>query len=179
MTASWSCVAIDFETADAQRDSACAMGLVKVRDGQIIDSRYGLIRPPRSQFSPFCSRVHGLRWRDVKNSPNFRDFWIQHAGFLEGVDFLAAHNANFDSAVLRACCDSAQLPVPSLPFVCTVELARSQWNLRPTKLPDVCQFLGLDLSHHHALSDAQACAQIVMAAVASNPSVCVRLKESL
>lgn len=162
-------VAIDFETADSQRDSACAVGLVKVRDGRIEDSLYGLIRPPRSRFSPFCVRVHGLHWRDVKDSPSFREFWIENADFLEGVDFLAAHNARFDSSVLLTCCSMAGLPSPRLPFVCTVDLARKLWNLRPTKLPDVCRFLGLDLDHHHARSDAEACARIVMAAMAEDP----------
>ncbi len=70
---------------------------------------------------------------------------------------------------LAACCALAGLPAPRLPFVCTVDLARKQWNLRPTKLPDVCRFLGLDLDHHHAQSDAEACARIVMAAVAEDP----------
>lgn len=162
-------VAIDFETADSQRDSACAVGLTKVRSGRIVDDLYALIRPPRSRFSPFCVNVHGLRWSDVKDSPSFRDFWLDHAEFLEGVDFLVAHNASFDRSVLGACCAMAGLPAPRLPFVCTVDLARNQWSLRPTKLPDVCRHLGLNLNHHHAGSDAEACARIVMAAVAENP----------
>jgi len=32
-------------------------------------------------------------------------------------------------------------------------------------LPDVCRHLGLPLQHHNALSDAEACANIVLAAV--------------
>jgi DNA polymerase-3 subunit epsilon len=163
-------VAIDFETADSKRDSACAVGLTKVSNGRIVDSLYALIRPPRSRFSPFCVRVHGIHWSDVKGAPLFRDFWIEHAGFLEGVDFLAAHNAGFDRSVLGACCASSGLSVPRLPFVCTVDLARNMWNLRPTKLPDVCRFLGLDLQHHHAASDSEACARIVMAAVDEDPA---------
>ncbi len=162
-------VAIDFETADSRRDSACAVGLTKVQNGEIVDSLYSLIRPPRSKFSPFCVNVHGIHWSDVKNSLLFKDFWIQNADFLEGVDFLAAHNASFDKSVLKACCHMAGLAAPQLPFVCTVDLARNQWDLRPTKLPDVCRFLGLTLNHHHALSDAEACARIVMAAMAENP----------
>lgn len=161
-------VAIDFETADAKRDSACAVGLTKVQDGKIVDQLYGLLRPPRRRFSSFCVRIHGIHWHDVKNAPTFGEFWIQHAHFLEGVDFLAAHNASFDRSVLANCCTLAGLPSPALPFVCTVDLARNQWNLRPTKLPDVCNFLGLSLSHHHAGSDAEACARIVMAAVEEN-----------
>lgn len=162
-------VAIDFETADSRPDSACAVGLTKVRKGEIVDRLYALIRPPRSRFSPFCVNVHGIHWRDVKNEPVFREFWIENAEFLEDADFLAAHNARFDRAVLGACCTMAGLPIPRLPFVCTVNLARALWNVRPTKLPDVCNFLGLELNHHHAASDADACAGIVMAALAEDP----------
>ena len=31
--------AIDFETADNDRDSGCSVGVVRVRDGRIADSR--------------------------------------------------------------------------------------------------------------------------------------------
>lgn len=161
-------VAIDFETADSKRDSACAVGLTKVCNGQIVDQLYGLLRPPRKKFSYFCIRVHGIHWHDVQDAPTFRDFWLEHADFLEGVDFLAAHNASFDRSVLVTCCTNAGLPIPDLPFVCTVNLARNQWDLRPTKLPHVCDFLNLDLNHHHAGSDADACARIVLAALAEN-----------
>lgn len=40
-------VAIDFETADPKRDSACALGIVVVDKGEIVDREYRLIRPPR------------------------------------------------------------------------------------------------------------------------------------
>jgi len=45
-----------------------------------------------------------------------------------------------------------------------VRLARKKWRLRPARLPDVCDYLGLSLQHHYALSDAEACARIVLAA---------------
>jgi len=49
-------------------------------------------------------------------------------------------------------------------FVCTVRLARRVWNLHPARLPDVCRHLGIPLRHHDPLSDATACAKIVLAA---------------
>jgi DNA polymerase-3 subunit epsilon len=45
-----------------------------------------------------------------------------------------------------------------------VRLARSTWSIYPTKLPNVCSHLNIELNHHEALSDALACAQIVIAA---------------
>ena len=36
--------AIDFETANEQRTSVCSVGVVIVRDGEIVDHYYSLIR---------------------------------------------------------------------------------------------------------------------------------------
>lgn len=57
--------------------------------------------------------------------------------------------------------------VPALPFTCTVELARSQWSIYPTGLPNVCRRLRIPLRHHDHGSDAEACARIVLAAQAA------------
>ncbi|OGH59120.1 MAG: hypothetical protein A3G34_02220 [Candidatus Lindowbacteria bacterium RIFCSPLOWO2_12_FULL_62_27] len=46
-----------------------------------------------------------------------------------------------------------------------MKLARRAWDIRPTKLPDVCRRFLIRLQHHNALSDATACARIVMRAV--------------
>lgn len=154
--------AIDFETADYEPDSACAVALVRVRDGRIVARDQRLIRPPRRDFA--FTHIHGITWSDVRDRPRFGDVWRQMAPILEGAVFLAAHNAPFDRNVLRACCDAAGLRPPPLEFTCTVRLARRVWGIYPTKLPDVCRRLGIPLRHHDAASDAEACARIVMAA---------------
>ena len=155
-------VAIDFETADQGRDSACAVGLVSVLNGKIIKREIHLIRPPRSGF--IFSYIHGIEWSHVAKKPTFAGLWPKLNKSLAGADYLAAHNASFDSGVLNACCSAAGVRVPAVPFICTVKLARRAWDIRPTKLPDVCRHLGLKLNHHDALSDAEACANIVLAA---------------
>ncbi|MBI5462666.1 MAG: 3'-5' exonuclease [Gammaproteobacteria bacterium] len=154
--------AIDFETASHGRDSACAVGVVIVERGRIVDRLYELIRPPSRQFA--FTYIHGLSWEDVKDAPSFDAVWSGITRELTGVAFLAAHNAPFDKGVLGACCATYELPAPEQPFVCTVRLARAQWDIHPTKLPDVCRHLGIDLRHHQADSDAEACARIVIAA---------------
>lgn len=155
-------LAIDFETANQYRDSACSIGLVRVKHGEITDQVVHLIRPPYREF--LFTYIHGLSWKDVARSPNFRELWPVIAPLFEGVDFIAAHNASFDSSVLRACLRSHDLEMPAAPFMCTVQLSRSQWEIYPTKLPDVCRYLDIELKHHEALSDALACAKIVMSA---------------
>jgi DNA polymerase-3 subunit epsilon len=66
--------------------------------------------------------------------------------------------------VLKSCCATFGLAAPREQFICTVQLARRLWNIRPTKLPNVAHFLGLELDHHNALSDSRACANIVIRA---------------
>ncbi len=155
-------VAIDFETSDAARDCACAVGVVRVEGDRIVAREHRLIRPPRRRF--VFTYLHGITWEDVAQQPTFAELWPSLTPIMEGADFLAAHNASFDRSVLQKCCAGAGLTPPELPFECTVRLARQTWDIFPTKLNDVCDYLGITLKHHHAASDAEACALIVIAA---------------
>lgn len=153
-------VAIDFETATTARNSACAVAVVKVQDNQIFRRAFRLIRPPSRRF--LFSDLHGITWADVRFQPTFDAVWGELADLVDGAAFFAAHNAAFDRSVLRACCERHGLTPPCIPFVCTMHLARRIWKIYPTRLPDVCRHLGIDLHHHDAASDAEACARIIL-----------------
>lgn len=155
-------VAIDFETADRYRDSACSVGLVRVEGGRVVEKAHFLIRPPRPRIE--FTYIHGIAWADVAEQPSFAELWPTVMPMLRGAAFLAAHNAPFDRSVLYACCQANGIAQPSPAFLCTVKLARDRWNIRPTRLPNVCEYLGIPLDHHNALSDAEACARIVISA---------------
>jgi DNA polymerase-3 subunit epsilon len=162
-------VALDFETADYGRDSACALGLVRLADGAVQDSLYFLIKPPRETFR--FSYLHGITWQHVRDEATFADRWAEIAEFIAGAEFLAAHNAGFDRSVMLSCCADADIAPPAQPFICTVRLARGVWDIRPTKLSDVCAYHDIELDHHHALSDANACAEIVAAGLHTGADV--------
>ncbi len=155
-------VALDFETANRYRDSACSVALVKVKSWRIIQTEYLLIRPPKRFFE--FANIHGIKWHMVAQAPSFRQIWPSLEDLFDGADFLAAHNAPFDRSVLKACCEASNIQPPKIPFLCTVRLARKKWGIYPTRLPNVCEFLKIHLQHHNALSDAVACAKIVIAA---------------
>lgn len=169
--------AIDFETADFGRDSACAVAVVVVDSGEIIYKGCSLIRPPRREF--IFSYLHGITWEDVAGQPDFKEFWPKLLPLFNGVDFIAAHNASFDRSVLHACCEGCGAPLPGTKFLCTMRLARRIWNLRPTRLPDVCRYLNIALQHHDAASDALACAKIVLAALENGVPQSAMLNEPL
>ncbi len=156
-------LALDFETASHAPDSACALGLALVEDGRLVAEDAFLIRPPEPEF--VFTWVHGLRWDDVADQPPFDAAWARLEPWLDGVDWLAAHNAPFDRGVLNACCRTYRLAAVDLPFLCTVQVARQVWGIYPTKLPLVCRALGIPLRHHDAASDAAACAQILVRAI--------------
>ncbi|MFO0938608.1 MAG: 3'-5' exonuclease [Gemmataceae bacterium] len=154
--------AIDFETADNGQDSACSLAIIVGQGTEIVETRHILIRPPRSNIR--FTHIHGITWDDVKGQPTFGDLWPTVEGLFTGCQFIAAHFAAFDRGVLKACCDASGFTPPALPYQCTVTVARQFWNVYPTKLPDVCRHLSIPLQHHNALSDATACARIIIEA---------------
>lgn len=154
--------AIDFETADNGRDSACAVAAVVVADDVIVDRYRTLIRPPRERM--LFTHIHGLRWEDVRDAPDFGAVWPTFRKYLACSAFLVAHNAPFDRGVLNACCAAAGVAGPRKRFACTVDAARRTWRLPRNRLPDVCRHLAIPLDHHDPLSDAEACARIAIAA---------------
>ena len=156
-------VAIDFETANRDRTSACSIGLVTVSNNKIISEDVFLIKPPTDEFT--FTDVHGLTWDDVKNERTFSDVWNDIERIIKDVEYLVAHNAPFDRGVLNACCENNGIDIPETPYVCTVQLARKQWKIKPTKLNNVCEVLDIELNHHEALSDARAAAKIVIQAL--------------
>jgi len=157
--------AIDFETADSRLDSACAVGIVRVDEGVIHQKCSRYIQPPRNSFR--YTSVHGISWKDVKDEPAFAEVWKEVEHILNGVDMLVAHNAAFDRSVLQACLGANGLQAPDIPFLCTMKISRRTWQIYPTTLPEVCRRLDIHLVHHDPLSDAEACARIMLAAMDS------------
>ena len=81
---------------------------------------------------------------------------------MEGSHAFLAHNAGFDRRVLHASCQALELVQPQLPFLCTLKGARRSLPLASRALDSVCGYFGIPLDHHHAGSDARACAEIYL-----------------
>ena len=155
---------IDFETANNHAASPCAVGLVRVRDGKIVETYSQLFRPPVGHdfFSEFNIRVHGIRQADVANKPNWRDVAPTMLEFI-GEDVLIAHNAQFDMGVLAAAADVEALSLPEISYACSLMMARKSYSLESYRLNAVAYAAGHEeFNHHDALADAEACALIVI-----------------
>ncbi|MGV3486313.1 MAG: exonuclease domain-containing protein [Planctomycetaceae bacterium] len=159
-------IAIDFETANQRRDSACQLAAVVVQNGEIVDRQMWMIRPRPFFFSPWNIQVHGIQPHQVADEPEFGELWPTMARHLQNA-CLVAHNAPFDIGVLMACIRAHDHTVPEIEFTCTRLIARAAWPGRSGYgLKPIANWLGIDFRHHDALEDSVACARILLAAAA-------------
>ncbi|SMH54526.1 3'-5' exonuclease [Azospirillum agricola] len=157
-------VAIDFETANELRTSACSIGVAWIENGRVTETEEHLIRPREMRFNPFNTVIHGIRAEDVADAPEFPAVWARLRDRMEG-RLVLAHNAAFDLSVLRHTLTDYGLDWPACSYLCTVVLARRAWPaLTAHKLNHLADFLGIALDHHRAGSDAEACGRIALAA---------------
>lgn len=157
--------AIDFETANPKRASVCAVGVVKVRDGVVVDAMSTLVQPPpgHETFGDMNVAVHGIRPRDVVGAPTWDRVYPAVAEFAEG-DALVAHNASFDRSVLTQASQVYGIDVPPSPWLCTRNAAKSALDLPSYRLPDVSAALDIAAhAHHEAEADARQCALVLVA----------------
>ncbi|WP_427869396.1 3'-5' exonuclease [Leucobacter luti] len=156
--------AIDFETANSHPSSACAVGLVRIRDGVAVERAEWLIRPPAShaEFLRFNIKIHGITPEMVEGA---RD-WAGQLGELRdfiGEDVAVAHNASFDMGVIRAACAETITPTPRLKYLCSVQVSRKTYEIPSHRLPLAAAAAGYgEFAHHDALADSEACAAIIV-----------------
>lgn len=160
-------VAIDVETANAERTSICAIGAVKVHDGAIVDRYYTFVKPtPNYYFTKFTEEIHGISRALTDTAPAFGEIWPELKRFIGSLP-LVAHNCRFDRGCLRATAKAYGIEFPENPFLCTLEKSRSiipKSLCGSHSLPYIANFLGIPFNNHHnALCDAEACAKIAMA----------------
>jgi DNA polymerase III subunit epsilon len=156
--------AIDFETANNHAASACSVGLVKVRDGRVVDRASWLIRPPLGfdEMLEWNTRIHGITAAQIVDAPLWSEQADDLLAFVAG-DVLTAHNAGFDMGVLRAANEASALETPSLRYLCSLRVARRTYHLESYRLPVAAMAAGFeDFAHHDALADAEACAAIIV-----------------
>lgn len=155
--------AIDFETANPYRSSVCSVGVVVVREGVVVERFYRLIRPEPNYYMSWNTRVHGITAADTDGAPRFPEVWQEVAPLVEGLP-LVAHNSPFDEGCLKAVFRRYELEYPDYRFYCTCRAARRTMPQLPNhRLETVAEACGFDLrQHHHALADAEACAEIAL-----------------
>ena len=153
----------DFENANRERHSACALGIAIVKNLEIISSKFFLFSPPQNMsfFSEFTD-LHGIDWQKVADEPFFdKIFPLIEDDFKNNL--LIAYNLPFDKDVLTKTLNYYGDSIPELIGVCALQMSRFYFKgLENYKLSTVCSHLNIKLDHHQAESDALATANIVI-----------------
>jgi DNA polymerase III subunit epsilon len=156
-------LAIDFETANSHHSSACAVAAVEVKAARIVRKLSFVLQCQAEDFT--FSGLHGITRDCSAQGVSFADAWSEIEPVVRECDSrLAAHNAKFDRRVLESCARRSGIRLPRLRWTCTRNLAEAVWGLRPADLETVSRYLAIPLVHHDPLSDAEAAAQICIAA---------------
>lgn len=162
-------VAIDFETANGQHSSICSVGIVIVKNGEIVDNFYSLVKPTPNYYAKFCQAVHGLGHCDTDEAREFPEVWVdaqkkihEYFPYMEDGEVpFVVHNKAFDESCLKTVFAAYDIAYPDYAFECTLLKSRKVWPEGYNNLNIIADYCSYNLqNHHHALADAEACAWI-------------------
>lgn len=151
-------VAVDFETMTGLRTSACAVGMVRVIDGEIAAQYYSLINPVRDEYTDREPNIniHGIPLKTVEKAETFAEIFETMRQFIGGLP-LVCHNKGVDIVIIDRLMDYYGLSgIKTSDAICT-------YQMTGMSLEKCCKEFGIKLSdHHNALADAEACAKIYL-----------------
>ena len=157
--------AIDFETANPNKASVCAVGVARVRDGQVVETHGTLVRPPAGydEFGFYNVRAHGIQAQHVASAASWKSVHATIMDFI-GDDPIVAYNVPADRPVFEKASAVYRLAAPPNEWVDALRMARRHLVLPKYSLPQVTTALGLpSFTHHDALADTIAAAHVTVA----------------
>lgn len=163
-------IVFDVETPNRANDRMSAIGITTITDNKITDEFYSLINP-ETHFDYFNTKLTGISKKTVENAPTFPEVWKKISPIMEQ-GILTAHNAPFDMGVLKRCLNGYDIKWKSdVTYLCTVQIGRRLLPKMSHKLDVMCEYYGISLNHHHAASDSNACAQILLKYIESGADI--------
>lgn len=142
---------IDVATANHRLPgSVCGVGLVRVRDGEMVGKTGGQVRPPQGldEFNERLSEYHGVTADSSANAASWPTTAERIASYI-GTDLLMSHGTDWNTRMIRAACDAEDMPWPRLRFLCTLTLAHQAFELPFYNLPFVAEAFDVTLDGKH------------------------------
>jgi DNA polymerase-3 subunit epsilon len=141
-------LAIDFETANSSRSSACSIGIALYEGGEVKLNKELLINP-EEDFEGSNIKIHGITPKTVKLAPKFPKVWELIDQLIDENTLVISPNASFDISVLRHVCDKYEMNYPTFEYLCT-------WKLNKIIYEEL-QYIDIDFKHRKASKDALIC----------------------
>jgi DNA polymerase-3 subunit epsilon len=155
-------VVVDVETTGGKQPQhrITEIGAVKMINGEIVDTWSSLINPQK-HISKFITKFTGISNSMVKDAPLFSEVADSLNGFMQNCIFVA-HNVNFDYGFFKQEYQRIGRNF-TMPKLCTVRETRKYFpGLKSYSLGNLCDNFDIPLeSHHRALCDAEAAAELL------------------
>ena len=159
-------IAIDFETANADRASICQFGVTKVEQGNLISTRCGFVDCEMA-FAPINVQIHGINEDKVHGQPKLYEVLVPLLKDLAG-SFVICHSA-FDRVALTRSAQNCNLEMPEIFWLDSMRIARQNWPHLFGKsgygLANIAKTLDIEFGHHDAGEDSRAAAIIVIRSI--------------
>ncbi len=146
-------VVLDLETTglSAYNDHIIEVGLVKVRNNEIVDTYDQLINPGVS-ISSFITKLTGITNEMVESHQSF-DFYEEDILNFIGDDIILGHNTNFDYKFINT---HLSKPLDNQ-YMDTVQFSKKLYpELSHHRLSDMTEYLHLYQNTHRAVDDCIA-----------------------
>lgn len=161
-------VSVDIETTGLNRntDDIIEIGAVKIVNGVGVATFRALIQTPK-ELSDFTKSATGYTEEEVKQGLTPEDAVVLFNTFAKNLP-IVAHNALFDLGFIANMFELEESNYvyrtehEKFGYFCTMSMARLLHNRGVgNKLVDLCKQYGIQMdSHHHALNDAMATAEL-------------------
>ena len=144
---------LDIETTglSAYYDEVIEIGILKVRDNQIVE-QYSQLIEPDYEIDSFITKLTGITNEMVAGMPKIRDVKDDVLTFIEN-DVILGHNTSFDIRFLNAAFGNA---IDNL-YMDTMQFARKVYpELEHHRLSDLTAYLNLSNNEHRSIADCIA-----------------------
>lgn len=153
-------IAIDFETANQNRISACALGLVFIKNDRVAYQTSFHIKPPKTE--KFLNRhigIHGITAEDVDYAMTFDELWESELSKYFNQNLIVFHNASMDLSVLSNLFKHYSIKDFKIEYLDTMQLAEKTGN--PKKLSELADKFDIEfIDKHNPEEDAKVCAYV-------------------
>lgn len=167
---------VDIETSGGiNSGQIIEIGAIKAKDGVEI-ARFETLVHAQS-IPENISALTGIEVSDLKDAPSLASALEKFRLFLADSVFVA-HNVKFDYGFINASFEKAGFATMLNRKICTIDLARRTISSPKYGLGTLKEVLGINGTHHRAMSDTIAAFEIFKAALKNTPSA-VRYTQDL
>ena len=171
-------VAIDLETTGIRlsKDRIIEVGLVKVKEGHVIDTFSSVVNPI-IPISPEVLSLTGISKSEIAYAKYMEDIIEYIIDFCEGFDLLR-HNTIFDYSFIKKEADKIKRPFEKR-GIDTYKIAKEIFIRGEKKnLTDVCGYFNIERKNaHRAFSDAYYTHRVFQEMLKEYPDIAVKSEE--